>query len=61
MVIDNYLSIATLFLIIFMVAMLMVSRKQQKALEKERMKTQEEEEQKIKMAQRKAEMEEIVA
>jgi C4-dicarboxylate-specific signal transduction histidine kinase len=44
-----------------MVAMLIVSRKQQKALQRERIKTHEEEEQKIKMAERKAELEKIVS
>jgi C4-dicarboxylate-specific signal transduction histidine kinase len=60
-VVDNYLDVATLFSITWMVAMLIVSRKQQKALEKERQKTHEEEEQKIWMAERKAELEQTVA
>src|SRR5687768_2540063 len=59
--IDTYLDIATVFSIIWMIVMLIVSRKQQKALEKERLKTHEEEEQKIRMAERKAELEKIVA
>ncbi len=60
-VIDNYLDAATVFSIIWMVAMLIVSRKQQKALQRERIKTHEEEEQKIMMAERKAELEKVVA
>ncbi|MBA2562902.1 MAG: histidine kinase, partial [Chitinophagaceae bacterium] len=60
-VIDNYLDVATVFSIIWMVAMLIISRKQQKALQKERLKTHEEEEQKMMMAERKAELEKIVA
>ncbi len=60
-VIDVYLDVAILFAVIWMVVMLIVSRKQQKALEKERQKTHEEEEQKIMMAERKAELEKVVA
>src|SRR5215210_1525665 len=60
-VIDNYWNIAITFSVIWMVAMLIVSKKQQKALEKERKKTQEEEEQKIAIAKRKEELENIVA
>ncbi|MEO6453597.1 MAG: ATP-binding protein [Ginsengibacter sp.] len=59
--IDNYFDVTILFSIIWMVAMFLVSRKQQKALEKERKKTLEEETQKIWMAERKAELENIVA
>jgi len=59
--IDTYLDIAIIFSIVWMIAMVLVSRKQQKALRKEHQKTLEEEEQKLWMAARKAELEKIVA
>ncbi|MEO6328575.1 MAG: ATP-binding protein [Ginsengibacter sp.] len=60
-VINIYVTVAGVFSVVWMVAMLVVSRKQQKALERERKKTYEEEQQKIWMAERKAELENIVA
>jgi two-component system NtrC family sensor kinase len=59
--IDQYFKIAYPIAITWMVAMLIRSRKQQKALEKERKKTQEEEERSKFMAARKAELELLVA
>jgi signal transduction histidine kinase len=59
--IHNYPDFAVPFAVIWMVAMLIISRKQQKALEKERKRTHEEEEQKRLMAVRKAELEVLVA
>jgi len=58
--INNYLDTASVFSIIWMVAMLIVSRKQQKAIRKEQQKTQQEEEQKMWMTARKAELEKLV-
>ena len=58
--IDNYLDVASVFSFIWMIAMVFVSRKQQKALQKEHEKTQQEEEQKKWMTARKAELEKIV-
>ena len=60
-VIDTYLDVAIIFSIVWMVAMLIQSKKQQKALEKERQKTHEEEEQKRRIAKQKEELENIVA
>ena len=60
-VIDNYVDVATVFSIIWMVAMLLISKKQRRALEKERLKTQAEEELNLKLAQQKEELENIVA
>jgi len=60
-VIDNYVDVATVFSIIWMVAMLIISKKQRRALEKERLKTQAEEELNLKLAQQKEELENIVA
>jgi two-component system, NtrC family, sensor kinase len=59
-VIDNYLDVAVVFSFIWMIAMVLVSRKQQRALQKEHEKTQQEEEQKRWMTARKAELEKIV-
>ena len=60
-VIDNYVDVAILFSIIWMVAMLIISKKQRRALEKERLKTQAEEELNLKLARQKEELETIVA
>src|SRR5215203_4258713 len=60
-VIDNYVDVATLFSVIWMVAMLLISKKQRRALEKERLKTTAEEELNLKLAQQKEELESIVA
>ncbi len=60
-IVDDYFDVAIIFSVIWMIAMTIVSRKQQKALEKERQKTQLEEEQKLWMAHRKEELESIVA
>ena len=59
--VDDYMDVAIIFSVIWMIAMIIISRKQQKALEKERKKTQEEAEQKLWMAHRKEELESIVA
>lgn len=58
--INNYLNTASVFSIIWMVAMLIVSKKQQKAIRKEQQKTLQEEEQKMWMTARKAELEKLV-
>jgi signal transduction histidine kinase len=58
--IDDYLDIAILFSIVWMIAMVFVSRKQQRALQKEHEKTQQEEEQRKWMAAKKDELEKIV-
>jgi two-component system NtrC family sensor kinase len=58
--IDNYLDVASAFSFIWMIAMVFVSRKQQKALQKEHEKTQQEEAQKKLLTARKAELEKIV-
>jgi two-component system NtrC family sensor kinase len=60
-VIDAYVDVATAFSIIWLVAMLIISRKQRKALEIERQKTFEEEEQRKWTEERKAELEKVVA
>jgi len=59
--IKDYPDFAIPFAVIWMVAMLIISRKQRKALESERKKTHEEEEQNRIMAARKAELEILVA
>ncbi len=59
--IEPYFKIAIGFSFIWMVAMLIVSKKQQKALAMERQKTHEEEEQKIREAKQKIELEKTVA
>ncbi len=56
-VIDDYVDVATLFTIIWMIAMLIIAKKQQKALEKERLKTQAEEELNLRLAEQKAQLE----
>jgi len=61
MKIDSYFAIAFSIAITWMVAMLIRSKKQRKALEKERKKTHEEEERNKFMAARKAELELLVA
>ncbi|MGK2864288.1 MAG: sensor histidine kinase [Chitinophagaceae bacterium] len=58
--IDIYVKVATTFSIIWMIAMLFVSKKQQKALAAERLKTHEEEEKRIMDVKRKEELEKIV-
>ena len=58
---NDYFEVATVFSLIWMIAMLLISRKQRRALERERKKTHEEEEQKKWMAERKAELEKVVA
>jgi len=60
-IIDNYLQAAVVFSIIWMVAMILVSNKQRKALKGEREKTQQQEEQKRWMEIRKEELEKTVA
>ncbi|MEO8766349.1 MAG: ATP-binding protein [Ginsengibacter sp.] len=59
--INTSLGIASVFSIIWLIAMLVISRKQQKALLIEHQKTQQEEEQKLWMAAKKDELEKIVA
>jgi signal transduction histidine kinase len=59
-IIDDYLDIAVLFSIVWMIAMVFISRKQQRALQKEHEKTQQEEEQRKWMAAKKDELEKIV-
>ncbi len=60
-VIDHYLRAAVVFSVIWMVAMILVSNKQRKALNREREKTQQQEEQKRWIEIRKEELEKIVA
>ena len=59
--IDSYLGIATVFSVVWMIAMLFVSRKQQKALRLEHEKTLQQEEQRKWAEARKQELEKIVA
>jgi two-component system, NtrC family, sensor kinase len=59
--IDSYLNIAVPFTFVWMIVMIFVSRKQQKALQIERSKTLQEEEQRKLVAARKEELEKIVA
>jgi signal transduction histidine kinase len=59
--ISGYMDAAILFSIIWMISMRLTWKKQHKALENERKKTHEEEEQKLLIAKRKAELEEVVA
>jgi cytochrome b len=56
-IIHNYIEVAMVFTIIWMVAMLIISKKQRKALEKERLKTQAEEELNLRLAEQKAQLE----
>ena len=58
--IDKYFDIATVFSVVWMLAMLLVSRKQQKALRLEHAKAQQQEEQRKWMEAKKAELEKIV-
>ena len=58
--IDTYFDIATVFSVVWMLAMLLVSRKQQKALRLEHAKAQQQEEQRKWMEAKKAELEKIV-
>jgi C4-dicarboxylate-specific signal transduction histidine kinase len=57
---DTYFDIATVFSVVWMLAMLLVSRKQQKALRLEHAKAQQQEEQRKWMEAKKAELEKIV-
>ncbi|HMG66395.1 MAG TPA: histidine kinase dimerization/phospho-acceptor domain-containing protein, partial [Chitinophagaceae bacterium] len=57
----NYIDTAIFFSLVWLVAMLIINRRQQKALLKEKLKTKEEEEQNRIMAKRKAELEVQVA
>ncbi len=59
--IDSYVSVATVFSVVWMVAMLFVSRKQQKALRLEHEKTRQQEEQRKWVEAKKEELEKIVA
>jgi signal transduction histidine kinase len=59
--IDAYLKVGAAFSIVWLVAMVIVSRRQQKALRKEQSKTRQEEEQRKWMAIRKEELEKIVS
>jgi len=59
--IDDYINIANVFSVVWMVVMIVVSSKQQRALQKEHEKTKKEEEQKKWMEVKKAELEKIVA
>ena len=59
--VDDYFDIAIIFSIVWMIAMIVVSNKQQKALKREQEKTHQEEEQKKWMTTRKEELEKIVA
>jgi two-component system, NtrC family, sensor kinase len=58
--IENYTSTLTVFAIFWLIAMLVVSRKQKKAADLERKRRKEEEEHKLMMAQKKAELEQMV-
>jgi two-component system NtrC family sensor kinase len=58
--IDKYFDIATIFSVVWMLAMLLVSRKQQKALRLEHEKAKQQEEQRKLMEAKKAELEKIV-
>ena len=58
--VDTYFDIATIFSVVWMIAMLFVSRKQQKALRLEHEKAQQQEEQRKWMEAKKAELEKIV-
>jgi signal transduction histidine kinase len=57
----GFLDLASIFAIIWMIAMLIITNRQRKALEKEKQKTKEEEEQNRIMAQMKADLEVQVA
>ncbi len=59
-VIDDYIDVAIFFSVIWMIAMLIIEKKQRNALEKERLKTQAEEELNIKLAEQKAQLENLV-
>ncbi len=59
--IDNYIDVATVFSVIWMVAMIFVSGKQQKALRREHEKAQQQEEQRKWVEAKKEELEKIVA
>ena len=59
-IVDNYVQIATGFSLVWMVAMIIVSNRQQKALQREHEKTRQEAEQKKWMEARKEELEKIV-
>ena len=59
-IIETYVEVAILFSIIWMIVLLIISKKQRRALEKERLKTQAKEELNLKLSQQKAELETIV-
>jgi signal transduction histidine kinase len=59
-VIDDYIDVAIFFSVIWMIAMLIIEKKQRNALEKERLKTQAEEELNLKLAEQKAQLENLV-
>ena len=59
--IDSYVSVATVFSVVWMIAMVFVSRKQQKALRLEHEKTLQQEEQRKWVEAKKQELEKIVA
>ena len=59
--VDTYLGVAIVFSVVWMIAMVFVSRKQQKALQKEHAKALQEEEQRKWMAVKKDELEKIVS
>ncbi len=58
--IENYVDAAIFFSVIWMIAMLIIEKKQRNALEKERLKTQAEEELNIKLAEQKIQLENLV-
>ena len=59
--VHDYLEVGAVFTVIWMVVMLIVSKKQRRALEKERLKTLAEEELNLRLEQQKLELEGIVA
>ncbi len=58
--VDDYFDIGTIFSVVWMIAMIFVSRKQHRALEKEHEKTRQEEEQRKWMSAKKEELEKLV-
>ena len=58
--IEKYVDAAIFFSVIWMIAMLIIEKKQRNALEKERLKTQAEEELNIKLAEQKIQLENLV-
>ena len=59
--VHRYLEVAAVFTVIWMVVMMIVSKKQRKALEREKLKTLAEEELNLKLEQKKEELERVVA